>query len=46
MMFGHVETIEDRAEHLQADSRSTGSQRRVYCVYLLDLSTAAYGIEK
>src|SRR5438552_16865444 len=28
-----------------ANSRSTGSQRRVHGVYLLDLSTAAYGIE-
>src|SRR5438132_13713136 len=26
-------------------SRSTGSQRRIHRVYLLDLSTAAYGVE-
>ena len=28
-----------------ADSRSTGSKRRIHCVHLLDLSAAAHGVE-
>ena len=42
MMFGHVETIEDRIEHLRADSRTTGPKRRVHGIYLLDVSTPAH----
>ena len=45
MMFGHVETIEDRIEHLQRLRDQQDRERRIYRVYLLDLSTAAHGLE-
>jgi cyclic dehypoxanthinyl futalosine synthase len=41
MMFGHVETIEERIEHL----RSAGPKRRVHRLYLLDVSAAAHRFE-
>ena len=37
MMFGHVETLEDRIEHLRRDPRGAGSHGRLYRVHRLDL---------
>ena len=45
MMFGHVETMEDRIEHLAAPSRSAGCDRRVHRVHLLDLPAGAHGLK-
>ena len=39
MMFGHIETIAERIEHLRPHSRSAGRDRRLYRVHLLDFPT-------
>ena len=45
MMFGHVETIEDRVRASAAAARSTGCERRFHGFYLLDVPTREHGLE-
>jgi cyclic dehypoxanthinyl futalosine synthase len=44
MMFGHVETIADRIEHLQR-LRDQQDRAGIYRVYLLDVSARKYSVE-
>ena len=45
MMFGHVETIEDRVQHLQRLRDQQDASGGVYRVHLLDVSAATHGLE-
>ena len=36
MMFGHVETLEERIEHLDRSAAASGRDRRLHGVHLLD----------
>ncbi len=42
MMFGHVETLEERVEHLVRAARGAGSDRRVHGLHRLDVPGAAH----
>ena len=45
MMFGHVETIEDRIEHLQRIRDQQDQERWIYRVHLLDISAGAHRLK-
>ena len=45
MMFGHVETLDDRIEHLAAAARSAGRDGRVHGVHLLDVPAREHGAQ-
>ena len=45
MMFGHVETVEDRIEHLQRLRDQQDADRRVHRFHLLDFPAGAHGLE-
>ena len=42
MMFGHVETMEERVIHLEKDQAATGPNRGLYRIYTMDISTKEY----
>ena len=42
MMFGHVETVEDRIEHLQRLRDQQDETRRLHRVHLLDVPAGAH----
>ena len=45
MMFGHVETIEDRIEHLERLRAQQDKSKRLHRVHRVDVSGGAYEIE-